>query len=151
MGSEAHRYVLEWAEALEEMAAVELAAVVSGHGDVFTDDATDMLLTTSRALRWLDAEVVRRINAGQWQEQILAEVQLPDVLTGAPARVEAEQEHLVGMAIGSGGGQYALLLRRWLGDVDDLALVWLEFDQAPEAAGNRLELRRALHRGQVLA
>jgi alkyl sulfatase BDS1-like metallo-beta-lactamase superfamily hydrolase len=77
------RYVLEWAEALEEMASVEPAAVVSGHGDVFTDDATDMLLTTSRALRWLDAEVVRRINEGQWQEQILTEVALPDDLAAS--------------------------------------------------------------------
>jgi len=71
------RYVLEWAEALEAMAVVEPAAIVSGHGGVFTDDATDMLLTTSRALRWLDTEVVRRINNGQWQEQILDEVELP--------------------------------------------------------------------------
>lgn len=77
------RYVLEWAEALEAMAAVEPAAVVSGHGDVFTTDATDMLLTTSRALRWLDAEVVRRINEGQWQEQILAEVELPEDLAAS--------------------------------------------------------------------
>jgi alkyl sulfatase BDS1-like metallo-beta-lactamase superfamily hydrolase len=77
------RYVLEWAEALEEMAGVEPVAVVSGHGDVFTDDATEMLLTTARALRWLDAEVVRRINEGQWQEQILAEVVLPDELSGS--------------------------------------------------------------------
>jgi alkyl sulfatase BDS1-like metallo-beta-lactamase superfamily hydrolase len=74
------RYVLEWAEALEAMAAVEPAAIVSGHGDVFTDDATEMLLTTSRALRWLDGEVVRRINDGQWQEQILHEVELPEDL-----------------------------------------------------------------------
>jgi len=71
------RYVLEWAEALEEMAAVEPLVVISGHGDVFTDDAVEMLLTTARALRWLDGEVVRRMNEGQWQEQILAEVALP--------------------------------------------------------------------------
>lgn len=77
------RYVLEWAEALEAMAAVEPAAVVSGHGDVFTDDATEMLLTTARALRWLDTEVVRRINDGQWQEQILAEVELPEDLAAS--------------------------------------------------------------------
>ena len=77
------RYVLEWAEALEAMAAAEPDAIVSGHGDVFTDDATDMLLTTSRALRWLDTEVVRRINAGQWQEQIIDEVELPDDLAAS--------------------------------------------------------------------
>ena len=77
------RYVLEWAEALEAMAAVEPAAIVSGHGDVFTDDATEMLLTTSRALRWLDTEVVRRINDGQWQEQIIDEVELPAELAAS--------------------------------------------------------------------
>ena len=77
------RYVLEWAEALEEMASVEPVAVISGHGDVFTDDAADMLHTTARALRWLDDEVVRRINDGQWQEQILAEVRLPDDLAAS--------------------------------------------------------------------
>jgi alkyl sulfatase BDS1-like metallo-beta-lactamase superfamily hydrolase len=77
------RYVLEWAEALEAMAAVEPAAIVSGHGDVFTDDAEEMLLTTSRALRWLDAEVVRRINDGQWQEQIIDEVELPEDLAAS--------------------------------------------------------------------
>ena len=71
------RYVLEWAEALEEMAALEPVAVVSGHGGVFREQAGDMLRTTARALRYLDGEVVRRLNEGQWQEQILAEVALP--------------------------------------------------------------------------
>ena len=71
------RYVLEWAEALEAMAAVEPAAVISGHGGVFTEDAQAMLSTTAEACRWLDAEVVRRLNDGQWDEQILTEVALP--------------------------------------------------------------------------
>ncbi len=74
------RYVLEWAEALEEMASLEPAAIVSGHGGVFSQDGPDMLRTTARALRHLDGEVVRRLNEGQWQEQILAEVELPDDL-----------------------------------------------------------------------
>ncbi len=74
------RYVPEWAQALEEMAALEPAAVVSGHGGVFRDHAQDMLLITARALRFLDDEVVRRLNAGQWQEQILDEVELPEEL-----------------------------------------------------------------------
>jgi len=78
------RYVLEWAEALEEMAALEPEAIVSGHGGVFTADGRDMLLTTARALRFLDGEVVRRLNAGQWQEQILAEVELPEELADSP-------------------------------------------------------------------
>ena len=37
------RYVLEWAEALEEMAAVEPAAIVSGHGGVFREHGEEML------------------------------------------------------------------------------------------------------------
>lgn len=74
------RYVLEWAEALEAMAAVAPEAVISGHGGVFRDDARDMLLTTARALRWLEDEVVRRLNDGQWYEQIVHEVALPDEL-----------------------------------------------------------------------
>lgn len=77
------RYVVEWAEALEEMAALHPAAIVSGHGGVFTDDAQEMLLTTARALRWLEDEVVRRLNAGQWYEQIVHEVQLPSELQGS--------------------------------------------------------------------
>ena len=74
------RYVLEWAEALEDMAAVHPVAVVSGHGGVFTEDAEEMLSVTAASLRWLDAEVVRRLNEGQWQEQILDEVELPTEL-----------------------------------------------------------------------
>ena len=71
------RYVLEWAEALEAMAALDPAAVISGHGGVYTDDAGEMLLTTAQALRWLEDEVVRRLNAGQWYEQIVNEIDLP--------------------------------------------------------------------------
>ena len=78
------RYVVEWAEVLEEMARQEPAAVISGHGGVFTDDATDMLETTARACRWLDGEVVRRLNEGQWGDQILDEVRLPPDLDASP-------------------------------------------------------------------
>jgi len=77
------RYVLEWAEALEEMASLDPAAVVSGHGGVFREHAQEMLHTTASALRYLDGEVVRRLNEGQWQEQILAEVELPDDLANS--------------------------------------------------------------------
>lgn len=74
------RYVLEWAEALEEMASLDPVAIVSGHGGVFGEHGQEMLHITARALRYLDGEVVRRLNQGQWQEQILAEVELPDDL-----------------------------------------------------------------------
>jgi len=78
------RYVREWAEALEEMASLDPTAVVSGHGGVSREHGQEMLATTARALRFLDDEVVRRLNEGQWQEQILAEVALPDDLAASP-------------------------------------------------------------------
>ena len=77
------RYVLEWAEVLEEMASLDPAAIVSGHGGVFRQHGREMLTTTAEALRYLDGEVVRRLNAGQWQEQILAEVALPEELASS--------------------------------------------------------------------
>lgn len=79
------RYVVEWAEALEEMAGLEPDAVISGHGGVFWGEkAQSMLLTTARALRWLEDEVLRRLNAGQWYEEIVQAVDLPDDLKRSP-------------------------------------------------------------------
>jgi alkyl sulfatase BDS1-like metallo-beta-lactamase superfamily hydrolase len=78
------RYLLEWAEALEEMAATDPVAIVSGHGGVFTEDAKQMLGVTARACRWIDGEVVRRLNERQWDEQILSEVRLPEDLESSP-------------------------------------------------------------------
>ena len=57
--------------------------IISGHGGVFQDHGVEMLLTTARALRFLDGEVVRRLNEGQWQEQILYEVELPAELAAS--------------------------------------------------------------------
>jgi alkyl sulfatase BDS1-like metallo-beta-lactamase superfamily hydrolase len=79
------RYVLEWAETLEEMAGLEPAAVVSGHGGIFRDaQALEMLKVTASALRWLEDEVVRRLNAGQWYEEIVQGVHLPEKLAQSP-------------------------------------------------------------------
>ena len=50
---------------------------------VFRDHGVEMLLTTAKALRYLDGEVVRRLNEGQWQEQILTEVELPAELAAS--------------------------------------------------------------------
>lgn len=79
------RYVVEWAEALEEMAGLRPDAVISGHGGVFRDDnARSMLLTTARALRYLEDEVIRRLNEGQWYEEIVQSVDLPEDLKDSP-------------------------------------------------------------------
>jgi len=65
------------------MASLDPVAIISGHGGVFREHGQEMLATTARALRYLDGEVVRRLNEGQWQEQILAEVELPDDLASS--------------------------------------------------------------------
>lgn len=80
------RYEVEWAEALEQMAALKAEVLGPGHGTVLRGaQIEDTLLTTARALRYLHDEVVRRLNLGQWQEQIVQEVQLPPALANHPA------------------------------------------------------------------
>ncbi len=81
------RYEVEWAEALEAMAALDPEALAPGHGPAIRGATAvrDACLDTARALRWLHDEVVRRLNAGQWAEQILAEVNsLPADLAAKP-------------------------------------------------------------------
>ncbi len=81
------RYETEWAAALEANAGREPAALAPGHGPaiVGVDAVREACLDTARALRWLHTEVVRRLNAGMWAEQILAEVnQLPPELAARP-------------------------------------------------------------------
>lgn len=80
------RYEVEWADALEQIAALHADVLSPGHGPVLRGEAiTDALLTTARALRYLHDEVVRRLNLGQWQEQIVNEVTLPPELANHPA------------------------------------------------------------------
>jgi alkyl sulfatase BDS1-like metallo-beta-lactamase superfamily hydrolase len=81
------RYEVEWAEALEAIAAREPMALAPGHGPPIVGAAAvrEACLDTARALRWLHDEVVRRLNAGMWAEQILAEVRaLPADLADKP-------------------------------------------------------------------
>lgn len=80
------RYEVEWATALEQMAALKPEVLSPGHGSVLRGKAIeDTLLTTAKALRYLHDEVVRRLNQGQWEEQITHEVKLPPELANHPA------------------------------------------------------------------
>jgi alkyl sulfatase BDS1-like metallo-beta-lactamase superfamily hydrolase len=74
------RYTLEWAEALERIAAKKPRYVLPGHGPAYRGDAVceELLRETARALRFIHDEVVRRLNAGQWPVEIVeANIQLP--------------------------------------------------------------------------
>ena len=74
------RYTLEWAEGLEAIVGREPEVLVPGHGPVIKGRAEirETLLRISSVLRYLHDEVVKRLNAGMWYEDILHEVKLPD-------------------------------------------------------------------------
>src|SRR4030042_1461927 len=76
------RFALDWAEGLESIAAKEPEVLIPGHGPVTQgkEKIRDQLLTISKSLRYLHEEVVQRLNAGMWYEDILHEVDLPEAL-----------------------------------------------------------------------
>jgi alkyl sulfatase BDS1-like metallo-beta-lactamase superfamily hydrolase len=80
------RYTLEWAEALEAIAAHEPALVIPGHGDPLRgESALEVLRETARALRFLHDAVLERLNAGQWPDEIVdAGIALPPDLAARP-------------------------------------------------------------------
>lgn len=81
------RYTLEWAQALEKIAARKPRVVFPGHGPVYKgeDACQELLRDTARALRLIHDEVVRRLNAGQWPVEVIeADIQLPAELADKP-------------------------------------------------------------------
>jgi alkyl sulfatase BDS1-like metallo-beta-lactamase superfamily hydrolase len=81
------RYTLEWAEALEQIAARKPRIVLPGHGPAFQgeDVCHELLTETARALRIIHDEVIARLNRGQWPIDIVeADIKLPDELASKP-------------------------------------------------------------------
>jgi alkyl sulfatase BDS1-like metallo-beta-lactamase superfamily hydrolase len=81
------RYTLEWAEALERIAARRPRCILPGHGPVYRTEerCEEVLRETARALRFIHDEVVRRLNDGQWPVEIVeADIQLPPELASQP-------------------------------------------------------------------
>jgi alkyl sulfatase BDS1-like metallo-beta-lactamase superfamily hydrolase len=79
------RYETEWADALEQMSSLHPSILVPGHGPVIRgEEIQKICLNTARALRYLHEEVVKRLNRGEWIEQILDEVKLPEDLANEP-------------------------------------------------------------------
>lgn len=81
------RYTLEWAEALEKVAARKPKYVLPGHGRAYRGEAEceELLLETARALRLIHDEVVKRLNAGAWPIDIVeAGIELPRELADKP-------------------------------------------------------------------
>ena len=81
------RYTLEWAEALEQIAARKPRIVLPGHGPAYQgeDVCHELLTETARALRFIHDEVVARLNHGEWPVDLIeAEIKLPDHLALKP-------------------------------------------------------------------
>ncbi len=80
------RYALEWAQALEDVAARSPALMLPGHGAAISgkDQVQEACLTVARALRFLDEQVVEMLNQGRWQEDILHSFAWPDEFAASP-------------------------------------------------------------------
>jgi alkyl sulfatase BDS1-like metallo-beta-lactamase superfamily hydrolase len=81
------RYTLEWAEALERIAARRPRYILPGHGSAYCGEerCEEVLRATAGALRFIHDEVVRRLNDGQWPVEIVeADIQLPPELAAKP-------------------------------------------------------------------
>jgi len=80
------RYEVEWARALEEIAARRPAVLLPGHGPALEGDdlIAQACLTVAGALRYLHDQVVAMLNAGRWQEEVLHEFQWPEEYANSP-------------------------------------------------------------------
>mgnify|MGYP001217038457 FL=1 len=80
------RDTVRWAGTLEAMAALRPVTAVREFGPLIAgeDEVQRVLLHTARALRWLRAEVVRLMNEGRNEQQVLAAMHYPDELFAVP-------------------------------------------------------------------
>lgn len=73
------RYAKEWADALEQMAALRPAHLLPGHGPAINDEGTieDALLSTAHFLRTIHDQVVGGMNKGKLLEDIIRDLEWP--------------------------------------------------------------------------
>jgi len=78
------RYTLEWAENLERITEKKPEFVIGSGPVISGHDVEERLLNTAKLLRFIQAEVVRLLNAGCWIEEILEKIKIPEELTDKP-------------------------------------------------------------------
>jgi len=73
------RYARDWADALEEMAALKPLHLLPGHGPAMADEGQieEALLSTAHLLRSIHDQVVRLMNEGKWLEDVIREIEWP--------------------------------------------------------------------------
>ena len=80
------RYTMRWALTLERLAGLEAERLLTEFGPLIEGRAAvrDWLTKTADALRWLREEVVRRLNAGMNEREILADMSYPAAIFDQP-------------------------------------------------------------------
>ncbi|CAN7513051.1 alkyl sulfatase [Pseudorhodoferax sp. LjRoot39] len=80
------RDTVRWADTLETLAALGARLAVREFGPTIEGEAQvrQVLSHTAKALRWLRAEVVRGLNEGLGERELLARIRFPDELFGVP-------------------------------------------------------------------
>jgi glyoxylase-like metal-dependent hydrolase (beta-lactamase superfamily II) len=124
------RYPVEWAEALEAMAALDAEWLFPGHGLVVHGrDAVRLVLAeTARYLRVIIEQVLRRLNAGEVPEEIVHAVE-PDPELATRPYLQARYDHpkfVVRNLLRLWGGWWSgnaadLLPATWAAQADEIA------------------------------
>ena len=80
------RFTIRWAETLDRLVSLGATRLVTEFGPMIEgeDEVRHQMSETARALRWLRDEVVRRMNAGMDEGEILADMTYPDELFDQP-------------------------------------------------------------------
>jgi uncharacterized sulfatase len=79
------RFTIRWAETLEKLDSLGATRLMTEFGPLVEGDAvSEQLASAAEALRWLRDEVVRRMNAGMSETEILAYMTYPERLFGQP-------------------------------------------------------------------
>lgn len=73
------RYARDWADALEQMAALRPLHLLPGHGPALSGEERiqEALLSTAQFLRSIHDQVVAKMNEGKWLEDIIREIEWP--------------------------------------------------------------------------
>src|SRR5262245_48154200 len=125
------RYPVEWADALESMAALDAEWLFPGHGlAVHGRDAVRCVLSeTAQYLRGIIEQVLRRLNAGETPEQIFHAVSSDPLLASRPYLLELYDypKFIVRNLIRQWGGW-------WNGNAADLLPATMEVQAAEVAA-----------------
>lgn len=85
-GKRIQRHVEEWADALRHMASLRPARVLPMHGAAIDNEAAavEALTLHADALQYISDQVVERLNRGERQDRIFADIEWPERFANSP-------------------------------------------------------------------